>query len=242
MTRPISMKRRLLGGFAAIALLSTLGLTLANSGAATGQEKINHYIGAGKCMNCHQADASGNQYAKWQDSKHSHAFEVLGTDEAKRVGKELGIEDPQKSEKCVRCHSTGFGLSEDHFKKGFDAQAGVQCETCHGPGEDHMRARFRAAAMEEERPEGEVAPYMKVPEGEIIVTPAKEVCYGCHNEQSPSFKNFCYYERIDKIRHLDPRKPRTDAEKAALLVCGCGDGCTCKHECAEGCGVPPKKE
>jgi hypothetical protein len=106
-----------------------------------------------------------------------------------------------------------------------------------------MKARFRAAMEEEELPEGQVAKYVKVPEGEIITTPTQEVCAGCHNKQSPSFKNFCFYERIAKVRHLDPRKPRTKEERAAMLVCGCGDSCACVDACPEdGCGVPPEEK
>jgi hypothetical protein len=37
--------------------------------------------------------------------------------------------------------STGpvvFGEPEDNLAKGFKAEMGVQCESCHGPGETHM--------------------------------------------------------------------------------------------------------
>lgn len=223
------------------ALFGLIGLALAANGPEVVIKKPNRYIGAAKCMNCHQAKAAGDQWTAWQDAKHSKAFEVLASDEAKRVAKELGIDDPQKSDKCLKCHVTGHGLDKELFKKGFKPEHGVQCETCHGPGEEHLRARFRAAAEAPELPEGEVAPYIVVPADEIIVSPAREVCYGCHNEKSPSFKSFCYFERVSKIRHLDPRKPRTKEQRAAMLVCGCGDSCACVHECPDdGCGVPPK--
>lgn len=225
----------------AVTLLGLMGLALATGGQKTSGEKPNRYIGSGKCRNCHQFEEGGNQYGAWEEAKHSSAYEALATDEAKRIGKEQGIADPQKSDKCLKCHATGHGEPPELFKKGFDPKKGVQCETCHGPGEKHLRARFRAAAMEEDVPEGQVPKYVKVPAGEIITAPEKEVCYGCHNEKSPSFKSFCFYERVSKIRHLDPRKPRTKEELAAMLVCGCGDSCACVHECPEdGCGVPPK--
>jgi len=223
-------------------LLGLFGLAVFTAASPAQDKKPNRYIGAAKCMNCHKFEGGGNQYAAWEAAKHASAYAVLAGDEAKMVAKELGIADPQKSDKCLKCHVTGHGEKEEMFKKGFDTTKGVQCETCHGPGEDHLRARFRAAAMEEEVPEGEVAKYVKVPDGEIITSPKRDVCYGCHNEESPSFKSFCYYERIAKIRHLDPRKPRTKEERAAMLVCGCGESCACVHECPEeGCGVPPEK-
>lgn len=225
----------------AAAVLGLVGLALASSTPGAQDPKPNRYIGSAKCKNCHQFEGGGAQYAAWEEAKHASAYEVLASDEAKRVGAELGIADPQQSDQCLKCHVTGHGEPAEIFKKGFDLTLGVQCETCHGPGENHMRARFRAAAMEEDLPEGQVPPYVKVPDGEIITTPSREVCYGCHNSESPSFKAFCFHERVSKIRHLDPRKPRTPEQRAALMVCGCGDACACVHECPDdGCGVPAK--
>ena len=64
------------------------------------------------------------------------------------------------------------------------------------------------------------------------------ICSGCHNEESPTFKPFCYHERVDKIRHDDPRKPRVKEDQ---LVCGCGDPCPCVKGCEEGkCAVKAK--
>jgi hypothetical protein len=42
---------------------------------------------------------------------------------------------------CVPCHTTGYGQ-----RRGFSddlaeaAMTGVQCEVCHGPGDDHVKA------------------------------------------------------------------------------------------------------
>jgi len=224
----------------ALALSGFVGLALSATGPGS-QDDVNHYIGAAKCKNCHNSEASGDQYGVWEKAKHSSAWKLLATDAAKEAGAKLGVAEPQKSEHCLKCHVTGYGQPAEMFKKGFEPELGVQCETCHGPGEKHMRARFRAAMMEAEPAEGETPAFVKVPEGEIDAHPDRKVCYGCHNSESPSFKAFCFYERVNKIRHLDPRRPRTAEERAALLVCGCGDTCACVHECAEGCGVPPKE-
>ena len=138
------------------------------------------------------------------------------------------IADAQKDDKCLKCHVTGFGLAEDQFKKGFDRTAGVQCETCHGPGEAHASARM-AAAGAEEKPDPKVRKV--VPEGEIQIKTGPELCLGCHNSESPSFKNFCYAERLKVIAHYDPRGER----KAKAPVCKCPEGkCTCvKAECSK---------
>src|SRR5690349_12825888 len=110
---------------------------------------VNHYIGAEKCKSCHQADAAGNQYSKWHGTEHAKAYERLASVEAKEAGKKRGVEDPQKSEKCLKCHVTAFGVPAESIKKGFEIKGGVQCESCHGPGEAHMKARFAAAAADE---------------------------------------------------------------------------------------------
>jgi hypothetical protein len=222
-------------------LFGLSGLVIAaTAGDPSSQGKsVNHYIGAAKCKNCHQAKSSGNQYGTWQGVDHAKAFEALASDEAKRIGKEKGIDDPQKSDKCLKCHVTAFGVPAAEIAKGFDTKLGVQCETCHGPGELHMKARFAAAASAEEGEDfgdEKAAPYVKIPEGEILVAPKQDVCLKCHNAESPSFKPFCYYEYAKKIRHLDPRKPR---EAKDLMACGCAGTCACKEGCPDdGCGVP----
>jgi len=244
MIKPAQTRRAHTGGVMALgtAALAALALSLSPTGPAASSPKPNRYIGVGKCMNCHSSTDGGDQYAVWKKSKHASAFALLGTDEAKQVGEKLGVGDPQKSDECLQCHVTGHGKPAEAFKRGFDLTQGVQCENCHGPGEQHMRARFRATAMADPVPEGQVPPYVEIPDDEIVKAPARQVCFGCHNSKSPSFKPFCYYERVAKIRHLDPRKPRTKEERAAMLVCGCDTPCPCVDESsADSCGVPPKE-
>jgi hypothetical protein len=185
----------------------------------------NKYIGADKCKSCHGAAESGDQYGHWKEMKHAHAFERLTSDEGKKLAAEKGIADPQKSDECVRCHVTAFGVPEDQIKKGFDRTDGVQCESCHGPGEQHLKARF-AAAGKSDASQG----YVHVPEGEIVSLPKMEVCVECHNEQSPSYKPFCFHEFNAMVRHLNPKKPRTAIELGTCTCPKCANGCpeSCK--------------
>ena len=227
-----------------LAVFSLVGLVLAPSGIAGGPSTADSkYIGASKCKNCHKAEESGNQFGKWEESMHAKAFETLASDEAKRIAKEKGIADPQKSDDCLRCHMTAFGEPEEHIKKGFDGK-GVQCEACHGPGEAHMKARMTAAMKggggEGFGDEGAGAP-QQLEAGEILIEAGFDNCKRCHNAESPTFKPFCYCQRVAQIRHLDPRKKRTAEE---LSVCGCGDPCPCEHGVrtdGETCCVPSKK-
>jgi len=175
----------------------------------------NKFIGASKCANCHKAEAVGNQMGKWTESKHSKAFEALASDRAKEIAKEKGIEDPQKSDACLKCHVTGHGKPAEELATGFKAEMGVQCESCHGPGDQHMKDRVKAAAKAKD---GAPAP---VAEGEIVGHPKMDNCVTCHNAESPTYKPFCFKEYAEKIAHLNPSKTRTPEELAALRSCTC---------------------
>jgi hypothetical protein len=185
------------------------------------------------CKNCHASEAKGNAFGAWEASKHAKAFEVLASPEAKKAAAEAKVTgDPQKAPECVKCHVTAFGEDAKNIKKGFDPKAGVQCETCHGPGENHFKARFAAASAAEGK--ADESKREELPAGEIIASPKVEVCLACHNEQSPTFKPFCFKARTAEIRHLDPRKKRTPEELKAL-ECTCGDQPPGKHgECGGG--------
>lgn len=234
---------------ALIALL-VLGAVLWSTNAGAGdpaQAKVNHYIGAQKCKSCHSDKAGGDQYTVWTHMKHAKAFESLAGDEAKRLGKEKGIENPQTSDKCLKCHVTAYGKPAEELAKGFDPKLGIQCESCHGPGENHMKARVAAAGAgdEDEDLEGGegAAKYTKIPANEVIAVPAMATCLGCHNSESPSFKPFCFHRANAEVRHLNPAKPRTAEELKLILACGKGDQCTCKNgdDGCKDCGVPDPK-
>lgn len=220
-------QRGILAAMAACAV--GLGVLTAFSDPAPGTEPVraNKYIGAAKCKNCHKDEDKGNQYAVWENAAHSKAFETLGSDAAKKVAADMGLGDPQKADECLKCHTTAFGVDAKLIKKGFKMELGVQCESCHGPGEAHMKARFKAAAakLPDQTPEP----------GEILMGATQATCLECHNEESPSFKSFCFYEKLAEIRHARPDSTRE------VLVCGCGE-CDCVKSCPDdGCGVPPEK-
>ena len=80
------------------------------------------YVSATACQECHQ-----QEYLQWSATRHAFAFETL-------LEKERYFDSG-----CVSCHTTGFG-----FPTGFQVDdrdstlKGVQCETCHGPGKQHV--------------------------------------------------------------------------------------------------------
>lgn len=161
-------------------------------------------IGTKKCAMCHKKDDTGNQYAKWQAAKHSHAYEVLGTDEAKAVAAKLGIDDPQTSGQCLKCHSTAYFFSETLQNEAVALVDGVSCESCHGPGAD-----YKSKAVMENRDEA-------IAKG--MVADAKTQCVLCHNDQNPTWDperytlpdgsktGFDVAQAYEKMKHENPSK------------------------------------
>ena len=209
-----------------------LGAAVAYPQGAAKPAAANRFIGAAKCKMCHSAKSSGDQYGHWKEDKHSKAYERLASAESKEMAKSKGIDDPQKAAECVKCHATAVGEPDDRLMRGFDRLAGVQCESCHGPGEKHMKARMAAAATLSGAG-GDGSALQEVPKDEILGRPTLATCTSCHNEGSPSFKPFCYKKRLAEVSHFDPRKQRTKDQLDALK-CGCGDACKCaKGECGD---------
>jgi predicted secreted protein len=150
------------------------------------------FVGNDKCKACHQSKEMGEQITRWKASKHAKAFDNLATPEAKKVASAKGVADAQKDEKCMRCHDTAFG--SDKAAPSLKHNVGVQCESCHGPGEVHVKARQAAD-------EG-----AKVPDAEINKKPTEKVCVSCHNKDSPTFKSFDFGEALKAIAHPVPKK------------------------------------
>lgn len=163
---------------------------------AFSQEQEFKYVGAKKCKMCHSSKKSGEAYPIWEKSKHAQAYATLASDEAKAIGKKMGIDDPQKSDKCLKCHVTGFGKPAKMFEASFSIEEGVECETCHGPGSE-----YKSMKIMKEIYAGKVdgAKYG-------LVKPTKEVCVGCHNEESPTFKGFDFAAAAKVIAHPIPKE------------------------------------
>jgi len=177
-------------------LIAAAMLLISSSSRAVERDAAN-YVGVKTCGICHKSEDSGNALAKWQASPHAKAFELLGTPEAKEVGKKVGIDDPQKSGKCLRCHSTAYNFTEAVATEKIKPEDGVTCESCHGPGKKYM-----AKSTMEDR--------AKALEGGLVY-PASKSCELCHNNQNPTWKP-------DRYTTKDGKKVGFDFDQAYALI------------------------
>lgn len=134
------------------------------------------YVGSDACQSCHSAE-----FATWQTSPHAHAVETLET--KSKAG------DPD----CLECHTTAYGKTGG-FPPGAPVAAHadlarVGCESCHGPGGDHI---------------GETAKRF----GTILSLGDKcdscvilKICGGCHDDANDPGFQFKVEERIETQRH-----------------------------------------
>ncbi|NOX96714.1 MAG: hypothetical protein GXO98_01345 [Nitrospirae bacterium] len=111
--------RRILG----VVIPSAMGIViffLAQGVSFAGPSPQAKYVGAKKCMMCHF-----KQYKTWQKTDMSKAYKLIANESDK--------------EKCYKCHTTGYdrpgGFKDSASTPGLE---GVQCESCHGPGSEHM--------------------------------------------------------------------------------------------------------
>jgi len=142
------------------------------------------YVGVRICAGCHKGKERGYTFSKWRLSAHADAYAILGTRKAGAIAREKGMtENPQESQHCLRCHSTGFDASPDRFSDTFDRVEGVQCEACHGPGSEHVLAIFENSGKKG------------------ILTPSKETCSPCH-VSAVHDSSFDYDVRMERLQHF----------------------------------------
>jgi hypothetical protein len=116
---------------------------------------------------------------------------------------------------CIYCHVTGFDKPGGSNLAFNESLRDIQCEVCHGPGGKHVEA------------DGE---------GHIQLTPTRDLCVVCHNEEHSDTFDFEPYLRDvtgpghgEKFRERLGDGPtggelrRAALEKAGLEI---GDGCS----------------
>ena len=150
------------------------------------------YVGAEVCISCHKMDSLGNQFRRWLGTPHSRSWVMLQGKEAKEFAEKMGIEDPQKSPICLRCHAPVF-RDTSLWCKSFHPEDGVQCEACHGPGSLHVKA-MKAGRMTEEA-------MLPKPKG-------KRFCMMCHAGVPHPTGKFNYKKFWRRVAHPLPKGSR----------------------------------
>jgi hypothetical protein len=98
-----------------------------------GVQPRNPYAGTPSCLQCHPSAAR-----VWNDTGHSHAFDTLVHFHAEA--------DPN----CISCHTVGFGTPSG-YRRATGANSpftNVGCESCHGPGGEHVKLRSAGGEVE----------------------------------------------------------------------------------------------
>jgi hypothetical protein len=127
-------------------------------------------LGPGRCIGCHDHQ---EQTRKWQADEparlgnraHFTAMGRLDDARARDFAKAIGLPSPYSSEgACVRCHATVFRGR---------ANAGVSCESCHGPS-----ARWIELHQEKDASDRSVAAGLTALKGRVEAV--ARLCVSCH--------------------------------------------------------------
>ena len=98
-----------------------------------GVEPSATYVGSQSCAACHS-----KSFAVWQESRHAHAFASLIQTKSDA--------DPS----CIKCHTVGLGKPGGYLRSmGKEKLVNVSCESCHGPGSEHVQLRSAASPGKE---------------------------------------------------------------------------------------------
>lgn len=209
----------------ALVLTALFGLIIVSQGVLSEEEESSttlEFVGGLKCKICHNKAESGQQFAVWSKVPHSQAYAALATPKAKEVATKLGIEDPQKSGKCLKCHSTAYFFTEQKVtnialkKDGsprLAVEEGVSCESCHWAGSLYQPKKvmesFEASLKAGMNPHPE------------------ESCVKCHNKDNPNWDpqkytlkdgtkaGFDFDQAFEKIKHPNPLMAAARAKRKA---------------------------
>jgi len=144
------------------------------------------YVGSKKCKKCHI-----KQYKSWEKTRMSHAFEILMPGQHKEAKKKFHVDiakDFTKDEKCLKCHTVGFGKkggyatpdpSDKRAVRKAKKLMGVGCESCHGPGSAYVKVFEDILKSKRKYKQEELyaVGLNKIDES---------VCKTCHNQESPT--------------------------------------------------------
>lgn len=141
-------------------------------------------LGPNECVNCHDHQTERQWYEKLEipevrklfpekgaNAGHINSLKQLETPKSNEYAKAIGLKDKyQLNGACVRCHATVFAG---------DANAGVSCESCHGPSSGYVKVHQTKGAYEQS---------LKVGMTPLIgnLQAWAQQCTGCHVMDDPA--------------------------------------------------------
>lgn len=134
------------------------------------------FVGSDACRDCH-----AREYETWAAQPHAKALASLTA------------KGEQGNAACLACHTTGYDL-EGGFPAGGRAAAHpdlarVGCESCHGPGGDHVKEGARRI--------GSIVSLGDKCDSCVIL----KICGSCHDDANDPGFEFEVQEKIDRQRH-----------------------------------------
>ena len=157
------------------------------------------FIGSEACEECHSYE-----YDVWKKSLHSHALDSLvNPGERSEVPRHF---DPE----CLSCHVVGWNPQQHYpYVSGYlgleatPKMHHVGCETCHGPGAEHV-----AAESGDQKPSAELVDELRL-SVRLPLDEAERKCLECHDlDNSPEFQKEGAFEKFWKeIEHSKAKAP-----------------------------------
>jgi len=151
------------------------------------------YVGSNACQSCH-----AKEFETWAASPHANAVATL-----EKAGK-------QGDATCLGCHTTAYAKPGGFPAKAAPASspdlARVGCESCHGPGGDHVGAS--AARV------GTILSLGDKCDSCVIL----KVCGTCHDQANDPGFEFAVEKRIDAQRHGTIESAATRASREAARI------------------------
>ena len=134
------------------------------------------YVGSNACQSCHPTE-----FATWAGSPHGHALDSLNA------------KGQTNNADCLRCHTTGYartgGFPEGGNPSAHADLASVGCESCHGPGGNHIAEGARRI--------GTITSLGDKCDSCVIL----QICGGCHDAENDADFEFAVQEHIERQRH-----------------------------------------
>jgi peroxiredoxin len=150
------------------------------------------YVGSNACQSCHT-----KEFETWQASPHGHAVATLES------------KDKAGEAECLQCHTTAYGRTGGFLPNEPVASqpdlARVGCESCHGPGGDHIG--------ESDKRVGTILSLGDKCDSCVIL----KVCGTCHDDENDPGFQFKVEERIDAQRHGTIESAATRAGESAYF-------------------------